>query len=211
MRYDAAARRHRDPFIDWYLNSFQAAGDPVGFRVLAILVNARFDQGTRAERALENTQRALASGILNRDPVALDEVPALNSRQRMKAEQWRQLFWASLPGLKALSTEVVEQGAWQAGELLLRISRAKVPYFGPKTARLAVRWISELVPEIRVDMSDSEVPVDSLVYRVTARLGLIDPPPIVIGGPEVPRTGKFKIRRGYCFRRIQVCWMNRFG
>jgi|HubBroStandDraft_1064217.scaffolds.fasta_scaffold04131_5 hypothetical protein len=45
----------------------------------------------------------------------------------------------------------------------------------PSVDRLALRWIHELVPDIAVDMRDARVPVDLLVYRVTSRLGIIDP------------------------------------
>lgn len=48
---------------------------------------------------------------------------------------------------------------------------------GVKTTRLAIRWLHELIPELKIDMSDSEVPVDRNLYRVAARLGLIDPNP----------------------------------
>jgi hypothetical protein len=47
----AATQKHRDPFINWYRQSFgiEPKSD-LRCRVLLILVNARFDQGTLAER-----------------------------------------------------------------------------------------------------------------------------------------------------------------
>ena len=187
LRWNAGTQHHRDPFIHWYRQSVVAdSGNDLRLRILIILVNARFDQGTLAERALENTQRVLQTGVLTRDQISLNEVPTLNNRQRVKVDRWRELFWRSLPGLRDLSSRIAGNTNWKASDVLGAITRAKVPYFGPKTARLAVRWLSELVPEICVDMTDSEVPVDSLVYRVAARLGLIDPERDKYSGPGSP-------------------------
>jgi hypothetical protein len=186
MRWDPAKGQHRDPFINWYTQSVANKYGDLQFRVLLILTNARFDQGTRAERALENTQRLLAAGTLSVYPVELSDVPAINTRQRMKAERWRELLWRSLPGLRQLSNQIAGCDHWKASDLLQAITSARIPYFGPKTARLAVRWISELIPDINVDMGDSEIPVDSLVYRVAARLGLLDPVRERYWGPGSP-------------------------
>ena len=57
----------------------------------------------------------------------------------------------------------------------MRSASYKVPYLGIKTSRLAVRWLHEMVSDLKIDMSDFKVPIDVLVYRVASRLGLIDP------------------------------------
>lgn len=186
MRWDSKKGKHRDPFIDWYQNWAPNNNGDLQLRILVILVNARFDQGTRAERALENTQRVLHAGILTASQPELHDVPALNTRQRMKPERWRELFWLSLPGLKQLASEIAGRRRWRAKDFLGAIITARIPWFGHKTARLAVRWISEIVSDIEVDMADSEVPVDSLVFRVAARLGLLDPDRERYWGPRSP-------------------------
>lgn len=172
QRWDMRSQVHRDPFIQW----FRDVGEPrLDRRVLLILVNARFDQGTVAENALHNTKAVLVSGVVYRQGVSVDEIPPLKTRQRVSAARWRNLFHVALPDLQALSITIASQRDWRASDLLSLITTHKVPFFGPKTARLAVRWIHELVPELTIDMSDSEVPVDSLVYRVCSRMGIIDP------------------------------------
>jgi len=57
----------------------------------------------------------------------------------------------------------------------MRSPSYKVPYLGIKTSRLAVRWLHELVSDLKINMSDFKVPVDILVYRVASKLGIIDP------------------------------------
>jgi hypothetical protein len=81
------------------------------------------------------------------------------------SDRWRQLFHDSLPQLKELSHQIAISRHWTAGALLRLIAAMKIPYFGPKTTRLAVRWLSELVDDIAVDMRDSELPVDSAPQR----------------------------------------------
>ena len=153
MRWDSARQQHRDPFINWYSRSGVNSTGELQFRILVILANARFDQGTLAERALENTRRLVDAGVLSASEVELGQVPPLNTRQRMKAERWRELLWRSLPLLKELSRQIASRERWKASELLKAITSERIPYFGPKTARLAVRWISELIRDIDVDMS----------------------------------------------------------
>jgi hypothetical protein len=92
-----------------------------------------------------------------------------------RLQKWSELFCRSLPMLQGLSGTIADTRTWGAMELLQRIEKEKVPFFGPKTARLAVRWLAELVPEIHVDMKDAEVPIDFLVYRVASRLAIINP------------------------------------
>lgn len=183
LRWDATKQQHRDPFIDWFqrLDIIEPSA-----RVLIVLINARFDQGTLAERALENTRMVLDAGILDQESVTLDAIPLLKTRQRVRPERWRELFWRSLPILRRLAREIVARRFWRAQELIDVIRAARVPWFGPKTTRLAVRWLSELVPDVQIDMRDSEVPVDSLVYRVAARLGVVDPIAERYTGPGSP-------------------------
>lgn len=168
--------RAPDPFMIWFRQK-----DAEGYfesefeRVLAILIDARFDQRTTAENALENTVGVIRRGALKK-LLTTSTLPSLIPRQNVTAEQWADLFCSSLPKLRALSTKIVTQKDWGAAELLESMrNEFRVPYLGTKTARLAVRWLHELVPGIKIDMSTYKIPIDSLVYRVWCRLGIIDP------------------------------------
>ncbi len=168
--------RAPDPFMNWFrqrdseqffANDFQ--------RVLAILIDARFDQRTTAENALENTITVVTSGALER-LVTRNEIPLLIPRQNVTAEKWTDLFCSSLSKLHSLSARIIAQKEWDALKLLgVMKNEFRVPYLGTKTARLAVRWLHELVSSIKIDMLTYKIPIDSLVYRVWSRLGIIDP------------------------------------
>jgi hypothetical protein len=163
-----------DPFMNWYrqkdseqffANDFQ--------RVSAILIDARFDQRTTAEKALENTIAVVNSGALER-LVTKNEIPLLTPRQNVTAEEWTDLFCSALPKLHLLSSKIIAQKEWDASELLDAMkSEFRVPYLGTKTARLAVRWLHELVSSVKIDMLTYKIPIDSLVYRVWSRLGVM--------------------------------------
>ncbi|MEM2112294.1 MAG: hypothetical protein QXX08_10550 [Candidatus Bathyarchaeia archaeon] len=165
-----------DPFMIWFRER-----DARGFftsdfeRVLTILIDARFDQRTTAENALENTIKVIRHGALQRT-LTTSEIKSLIPRQNVTAEHWADLFCKSLPKLKVLSAQIVRQRNWDAATLLGSMrNEFRVPYLGTKTARLAVRWLHELVPNLKIDMSTYKIPIDSLVYRVWCRLGIIDP------------------------------------
>jgi len=144
-------------------------------RVLIILIDARFDQRTTADKALQNTITVVKLGALKR-AIARGEMPLLISKQNMTPESWTDLFCSSLQRLHELARQIVEKGEWDSEELLdFMLYDFKVPYLGVKTSRLAVRWLHELVPNLRIDMTTYKIPIDSLVYRVSCRLGIVDP------------------------------------
>jgi len=228
---DYNKNRAPDPFMLWFREK-----DTEGFlesdfeRVLVILIDARFDQRTTAENALENTVEVVRCGALKK-PVTINDVRSLIPRQNVTAEQWADLFCSSLPKLRALSTQIVTQKNWDATELLDSMwNKFRVPYLGTKTARLAVRWLHELVPGIKIDMPTYKIPIDSLVYRVWYRLGIIDPNNDKYSGenspadvkiqtfvtkvsPEKPwlldeplwSTGRQPNRGGHCFPKYPNC------
>lgn len=145
-------------------------------RVLIVLIDARFDQQTTAEKALENTRRVFGAGVLKKH-LSRSEMPLLIARRRTTEEQWTDPFFDAIPRLHRLSDEITSKRNWTAQELLslMRSSEFRVPWLGTKTSRLAVRWLHELVPNLKIDMRDFEVPIDRLVYRVSCRLGILDP------------------------------------
>lgn len=171
--------RHRisDPFMDWFRQKDRENAFTCDYeRILIILVDARFDQQTTAEKALENTKRVFRAGVL-RKQLNRNEVPALISRQRMNPKRWADIFHQAIPRLYRLARQIDDKNIWTAQELLglMRTPSFKVPYLGVKTSRLAVRWLYELAPSLKIDMSDFKVPVDRLVYRVACRLGILNP------------------------------------
>jgi hypothetical protein len=165
-----------DPFMNWFRK--RAAEDTLGNtfdKVLVVLMNARFDQGTTAEKALENTRRIFELGLLAKNTITEQELPILNTRSRMNPQRWRDLFIVAYPKMRILAQDICTVAPWDSMELLKNIRRHRVPWLGEKTSRLAVRWMYELIPELDIDMSNSKVPLDSLSYRVASRLGIIDP------------------------------------
>ena len=169
--------RTSDPFMDWFRDK-----DKEGFfasdfeRVLVILIDSRFDQRTTAENALRNTQNVVGYGVLKNCSLALSELPLLIPRQSKTAKDWTELFCNALPGLHKLAEKIVAKKRWQVDDLFkLILFDYRVPYLAVKTSRLAVRWLYELVNYLEIDMRNYKIPVDSLVYRVASRLGVIDP------------------------------------
>jgi hypothetical protein len=168
--------RAPDPFMIWFRKK-----DAEGFfndefeKVLTILIDARFDQRTTAENALQNTMQVIQLSVLKREILSAEELPYLIPRQGMTGERWATLFRSSLQKLHELARIIVSKGNWSASELLALFHNIRVPYLGVKTSRLAVRWLYELIPTLRIDMRDYKIPIDSLVYRVLCRLGILDP------------------------------------
>jgi len=168
--------RAPDPFMIWFRRK-----DSEGFfandfeKVLTILIDARFDQRTTAEKALENTKKAVSAGALKRKNISKEELPYIIPRQDVTAEEWADLFRFSLPKLHELAEKIIVQKNWDAQEPLNLIHDFHIPYFGVKTSRLAVRWLYELIPTLKIDMRNFKIPVDSLIYRVLCRLGILNP------------------------------------
>ena len=189
--------RAPDPFMIWFRQQ-----DSEGFfsndceRVLVILIDARFDQRTTADKALQNTITVVKVGALKRS-LTREELPLLIPRQNVTAKKWAGLFYTSLPKLHGLAKQIVERREWDAANLInfmLYDSKGKrrVPYFGIKTVRLATRWLHELVPTLRIDMRSYKIPVDSLIYRVSCRLGIIDPKTDKYFGEDSPADLKIQ-------------------
>lgn len=169
-------KRAPDPFMIWFrekeINSFFANNEE---KALAILIDARFDQMTTAEKALANTETAVQVGCL-KGPVKREALPILIPRQYVTPEAWTESFVEALPFLQATARRIAARKTWTAKELCnLMLREIKTPYLGIKTTRLAIRWLYELLPFLDIDMESYEIPIDRLVYRVSCRLGLLDP------------------------------------
>ena len=169
--------RAPDPFMTWFRKKEEEGFFKDDYkRVLSILIDARFDQQTNAKNALINTQTVIEHGVLSKELIDFDELPLLIPRQYKSAEEWTKLFCSALPKLHELSKRITEKQIWDVENLfVLILNECRVPYLGDKTSRLAVRWIHELISGLNIDMRAYEIPIDSLVYRVASRLGIIDP------------------------------------
>jgi hypothetical protein len=233
---DYTKNRTPDPFMIWFRRQDSKRFFVDDFeRVLVVLIDARFDQRTTADKALQNTITVVKLGALKR-PLAREELPLLIPRQNVTAQKWTDLFYFSLPKLHDLSKQIVGRREWDAAELLDFMlydseRKRKVPYFGVKTVRLAVRWLHELVSALRIDMTTYKIPVDSLIYRVTCRLGIINPKRDEYFGEDSPAdlkiqsfvkqmfpnrpyildeplwsTGRRAINGGHCFPQNPDCY-----
>lgn len=169
-------KRKPDPFMRWFrekeVQRFFADDKE---KVLTILIDARFDQMTTAEKALANTKTVFQEECL-KGIVTEATFPVLIPPQYFTPEEWTKSFILALPRLQAISSRIVAKKTWKANELCdLMLNEIKAPYLGVKTTRLAIRWLYELLPVLNIDMASYEIPIDRLVYRVSCRLGLIDP------------------------------------
>ena len=233
---DYTRDRAPDPFMIWFRRK-----DSEGFfaddfeRVLAILIDARFDQRTTADKAFQNTIAVVKLGVLRRS-LSREELPLLIPRQNVTAERWTDLFYLSLPKLHDLAKQILNRREWDAADLIDFMQyhsgrKRRVPWFGVKTVRLAVRWLHELVPALRIDMATYKIPVDSLIYRVSCRLGIIDPNKDKYFGEDSPAdlkiqsfvkqmfpdrpyildeplwsTGRRAVNGGHCFPQNPNCY-----
>jgi len=238
---DYTRNRAPDPFIIWFRRKDSEGCFADDFeRVLVILIDARFDQRTTADKALNNTISVVNLGALKRS-LRKEELPLLIPRQNVTAEKWTNLFHLSLPKLHDLAKQILDRREWDATHLIDFMQwdpghQRRVPWFGVKTVRLAVRWLYELVSVLRIDMITYKIPVDSLIYRVSCRLGIIDPHEDKYFGEDSPAdlkiqsfvkelfpkkpyimdeplwsTGRRAINGGHCFPQNPNCYGCIFG
>jgi len=163
-----------DPFLDWFKEQEKAGVFQSLFeKVLIVIVDARFDQATKAENALENTKRVFEAGLIRKEPAKLNEVPDLIPVADTTSKKWAENFFLAHRMMIKYAEDIIEGRRWTAEELVKKIQ--KVPYLGPKTSRLCVRWLHELIGDLEIDMSSYKVPIDRLLYRVACRLGIVNP------------------------------------
>ncbi len=161
-----------DPFSVWFAarrekNEFK---DPF-HSILTVLVHARFDQTDGPAKPLENTERVFQ--LMSDSEIRWDAIPQLEPTRFFSAESWRDLFCRAIPKLQQIAKAILEKRAWEALELFLLIQI--IPHMSEASSRKALRWISELVPDTRINFSKMPVSVDEAVYRVASRLGVVDP------------------------------------
>jgi hypothetical protein len=140
--------------------------------LMTILVHSRFDQGSESIKALENTQRSIR--LIVQPNLLLDEIPPLEGTSFVSGEVWRDLFQRALPKVHQISNAILERNKWNVFDLerLIQV----IPHMGNQNSRMAIRWINELIPDVvEIDFSDAPIAIGEGLYRVAARLGIVDP------------------------------------
>jgi hypothetical protein len=140
--------------------------------LLTILVHARFDQMSRPEKALERTQEVFDL-LLPLDRTS-NGILSVGENHYSSEENWMGLFRKALPKVRQISGQIIERSCWDASRLerLIQI----IPHMSEKSGRLATHWMSQLIPDaVVIDFSNSTVCVKESLYRVAARLGVVDP------------------------------------
>jgi hypothetical protein len=166
-------QKHREPFSLWFNSCRHSEGLDHPYRsALTILTHARFNQKNQSEKALENTQKVFR--LLQQSNLSLEQIPPLEGTPFFTAENWRELFFKAIPKLQQVANQIIEKKRWNAPDLerLIQI----IPHMGDRNSRLAARWIHELISE-EVDIDGSTIPISvgESLYRVGARLGVVDP------------------------------------
>lgn len=177
--------RPEDPFTEWFRDRWSEGGFVDDRHAVAtILAQARFDQRTPSQTAFQSTR--MVYSLLSKRGLSLEEVPKLKGIRWRSPEDSRRLFYEAYPSLRSTAKTILDKKEWVASELEELI--AGIPEMGVKTSRLAVRLLHELVPDlVSIDVSGARVPIDALVYRLTCRLGIIDPETEKLESPGTDR------------------------
>jgi hypothetical protein len=164
---------NREPFSSWFNSCRHSEGFDHPYRsALTILTHARFNQKNQPDKALENTQKVFR--LLDQSNLSLEQIPPLEGTSFFTAENWRELFFRAIPKLQQVANHVMEKKQWNVPELerLIQI----IPHMGDHNSRLAIRWFHELIPEeVHIDGSTIPISIGDSLYRVGARLGVVDP------------------------------------
>jgi hypothetical protein len=165
-------QKNRDPFPSWFSSCRHSERLDPYRSALTILTYARFNQKNQSEKALENTQKVFT--LLHESNLSLEQIPSLEGTPFFTGENWRELFHRAIPKLQQVANHIIEKKQWNGPELerLIQI----IPHMSDRNSRLAIRWIHELIPEeIHIDGSTISLSVGESLYRVGARLGVVDP------------------------------------
>ena len=166
-------KTHPDHFVEWMETQEREEGPQGRLRCLVtLLVHTRFDQMTKPETALENTRKV--GHLILQPNVSFEEVPSLEGTRYFSGEHWKLLFHRALPRIQSIAQEIVVKQQWKARELeqLIQI----IPHMSAETGRRALRWIQRFrIEGIHIDFSQASILLGGALYRVAARLGVVDP------------------------------------
>jgi len=164
---------HPDHFVEWMETQEREEGVRGRLRCLVtLLVHTRFDQMTKPEKALENTRKV--THLVLQPNVSFEEIPSLEGTRHFSGDHWKLLFHRALPRIQSIAQEIEVKKQWNARELeqLIQI----IPHMSPETSRRAVRWIQRFrIEGIEIDSSQASIFLGGPLYRVAARLGVVDP------------------------------------
>jgi hypothetical protein len=140
--------------------------------LLTILVHSRFYQGSESTKALENTQRLFQ--LIIQPNLLFDQIPPLEGTSFVSGEVWRDLFQKALPKLHQVGNAVLEKKMWSAPDLERMVQ--VIPQMGYENSQMATRWIDELIPDaVQIDFSTTRITIGEGLYRVAARLSVVNP------------------------------------
>ena len=166
-------KMHPDHFVKWMETLEREEGGQGALRCLVtLLVHTRFNQMTKPEKAFENTRKV--THLILQPNVSYDEIPSLEGTRSFSGDHWKLLFHRALPRIQSIAQEIVGKKQWNARALeqLIQI----IPHMSPETSRRAVRWIQQLrIEGIDIDFSKASILLEGALYRVAARLGVVDP------------------------------------
>jgi hypothetical protein len=166
-------QKTRNLFPSWFHSCRRSEGLDHPYRsALTILTHARFNQKNQSDKALENTQKVFR--LLHQTDLTLDQIPPLEGTPFFTGENWREFFYRAIPKLQQVANQIIEKKQWNAADLerLIQI----IPHMGDRNSRLAIRWLHELMPEaVDIDRSTIALSIGESLYRVGARLGVVDP------------------------------------
>ena len=166
-------KMHPDHFVKWMETLEREEEGQGALRCLVtILVHTRFNQMTKPEKAFENTRKV--THLILQPNVSYDEIPSLEGTRSFSGDHWKLLFHRALPRIQSIAQEIVGKKQWNARALeqLIQI----IPHMSPETSRRAVRWIQQLrIEGIDIDFSKASILLRGALYRVAARLGVVDP------------------------------------
>ena len=170
---DAFYTHHPDPFQQWFRSRQGEKRFEDEFHTLVtILLHARFDQMTPSAKALENTERVYA--LMTHPSLTVEEIPALEGTLRFPGDDWKILLHKAIPRLREVAQYILARQGWRVTDLeqLLQV----IPHMGRQTSRRATKWILALMAGIvQIDFSQARVLIGEPLYRVAARLGVVDP------------------------------------
>ena len=109
-------RPRPDPFLEWLEEQEKAGVLQNAFeKVLIVLVDARFDQATKAENALENTKRVLGAGLIRREPAKMNEVPDLIPVADTTSKKWTENFFLAHGAMVSLAQDIIRRPSLDCG------------------------------------------------------------------------------------------------
>jgi len=166
-------QKTQDAFCSWFISCRNSEGlDDPYYSLLTILTHARFIQKDQSGMALDNTQKVFK--LLPQSNLRLEEIPFLEGTLSFTGENWTVLFHRAVPKLRQVANNILEKKKWNASDLerLIQV----IPHMSDKNSHLAIRWIQELIPDVfEIDSSMITISIGESLYRVSSRLGVVDP------------------------------------